>query len=61
MSTEPTSGSTASPDVDLDEADVLHRLSTLDRYLPLWIGLAMAAGLAPRSGAARYPGRPAMR
>jgi arsenite transporter len=45
MSTEPTSDSTASPDVDLDEADVLHRLSTLDRFLPVWILLAMLAGL----------------
>lgn len=27
------------------ERDVLHRLGVLDRYLPVWIGAAMAAGL----------------
>ena len=32
-------------DVPPAEGDVLHRLSTLDRFLPVWIGVAMVVGL----------------
>ena len=34
------------PPSDPEEAAVIRRLSTLDRFLPLWIALAMAGGLA---------------
>ena len=39
-----TVGETARPGTDLD-APVLRRLSTLDRFLPVWIIAAMAVGL----------------
>jgi ACR3 family arsenite transporter len=35
----------AGPTPAAPERDVLHRLSTLDRFLPLWIGAAMVLGL----------------
>ncbi len=34
-----------SAQLDSDEAAVIGRLSTLDRFLPIWIGIAMALGL----------------
>jgi ACR3 family arsenite transporter len=37
---------TSTPHPAAAEQDVLRRLSTLDRFLPLWIALAMAGGLA---------------
>ena len=36
---------TAAEADQLDETDVLHRLSMLDRFLPAWIGVAMVLGL----------------
>ena len=38
-------GSMTTPGPMPDEADVLHRLSLLNRYLPVWILVAMALGL----------------
>ena len=32
-------------DPDAPDGDVLHQLSTLDRFLPVWIGVAMVVGL----------------
>ena len=43
MSKNPTAAGTATDDPA--ETAVLERLSTLDRWLPAWIGLAMVAGL----------------
>ncbi|MDZ7733171.1 MAG: hypothetical protein U5R31_08655 [Acidimicrobiia bacterium] len=36
---------TAVPEAQPPEAPVLEKLSTLDRFLPLWIGAAMALGI----------------
>ncbi len=45
--TAPTTAldSPESAELDPPAADVLHRLGRLDRFLPLWIGAAMATGL----------------
>ena len=47
-SPSPSSKQTATAVIDevaLDDTDVVHQLSRLDRFLPLWIGAAMLLGL----------------
>ena len=40
-----STGHNAPPPPTGEAANVVGRMSAVDRYLPLWIGLGMAAGL----------------